>query len=468
MTKPPVAADVARNGAAASDLLIPGTLTAGTITSKIALIVDLRSSNQKPHAAMKFAIRSYARAFIVAGLWSIIAVANAQSQNGVISEEIDAGAQAPADAQAIEAYWTPEQMANAIPMPAPMVIVDSLALAVPPISEENGEAAAPGYAPGCRPNASSCDNAPRTLSSPHGFSSESVAYGDMMLPLHGSKPTNPKNGPYGPFQRWREANPITAYPKSTVGKLFFTLNNQNFVCSASVINRSTLITAGHCNSDGAGHFATNRLFCPSFNGVADPTRGCWSVITSTVSGHWHTSGDPDYDYACLITATTGTVVANKIGNVTGWLGRAWNFGSSQPERTFGYPQAAPFSGGTLQTTASTDWYTHDFTSGGQISKIIGSDLTGGSSGGPWILGWTGGLAETPDTDASGATDPGNNWVNGVNSHKRCLVNCNTPPTTTNGVFWQEMTSPPFRNTTTDNDESEDVIASCFAHANNNR
>ena len=193
---------------------------------------------------------------------------------------------------------------------------------------------------------------------------------------------------------------------------------------------------------------------------AHPTRGCWTVIDSKTSAGWHTAGNPDNDYACLITNPTGQKVANKIGNVTGWLGRAWNFASSQAERTFGYPQAAPFNGKRLQTTASTEWYTHDFRAGGQVSKIIGSDLTGGSSGGPWILGWTGGLTETADTDTSGETDPGNNWVNGVNSHKRCLSNCNTPPTTTSGVFWQEMTSPPFRNTTA-GDESEDIIKVCF-------
>ena len=48
----------------------------------------------------------------------------------------------------------------------------------------------------------------------------------------------------------------------------------------------------------------------------------------------------------------------------------------------------------------------------------------------------------------------------MNSHKRCSVNCNTPPTTTTGVFWQEMTSPPFRNTAA-TDESEDILQVCF-------
>ena len=51
-------------------------------------------------------------------------------------------------------YWTPERMANATPMPTPMATVDSLSLALPLVSEESGEPAVPGYAPGCRPNAS--------------------------------------------------------------------------------------------------------------------------------------------------------------------------------------------------------------------------------------------------------------------------------------------------------------------------
>ena len=409
----------------------------------------------------------YSQAVICASLWSVMAVTNAYAQRGPVLEGTSVQAQA-AQMQSTASYWTPERMASAKPMPTPLVKVTALSLAFPPASQEGDTLAVPGYVPGCRPNTPNCGPAARTLAFQDALSSESVAPGDLLQPMHGVKPTNPLTGPYGPFQRWREANPITAYPKSTVGKLFFTLNGINFVCSASVIGRSTLITAGHCNSDGTQTFATNRLFCPSFNGVADPVRGCWSVVGSVVSAPWHNSGDPDYDYSCLITATTGTRVANKIGNVTGWLGRAWNFASSQAERTFGYPQAAPFTGGTLQTTASTEWYTHDFRAGGQISKIIGSDLTGGSSGGPWILEWTGGLAETADTDASLATDPGSNWVNGVNSHKRCLVNCNTPPTTTNGVFWQEMTSPPFRaGSATDLNESEDVIGICLANANNN-
>jgi len=358
---------------------------------------------------------------------------------------------------ATAAYWTAERMRTAKEMQLPTRVISASQLSASSgIDEVAVSGADPGYATGCKPPADNCQSREQSISRDSPLYAVATGLGQ---PQHGTKPTNPRNGPYGPFQRWSEHDPITAFPKSTIGKLFFTLPGVgNFVCSASVINRNTVITAGHCNSNGAGTFATNRLFCPSWKDGQNPGRGCWTVTNSKTSNGWHTASDPDRDYACLIMSTRGTVVANSIGNVTGWLGRAWNFSANQAERTFGYPQASPFNGNRLITTASTEWYTQDFTAGGQVSKIIGSDLTGGSSGGPWILGWAG--AEFADTDASSATDPGSNWVNGVNSHKRCSINCNTPPTTTSGVFWQEMTSPPFMNTAAA-DESEDVLQVCF-------
>jgi hypothetical protein len=169
-------------------------------------------------------------------------------------------------------------------------------------------------------------------------------------------------------------------------------------------------------------------------------------------------------------ATSGTIIANKIGNVTGWAGRAWNW-VDVPEMTFGYPAGAPFDGTIIQQTASVDWYNVDFTAGNQVSKVIGSDLTGGSSGGGWFLSWRAPGAEVADTDNNTATDPvfaGNAgpYINGVNSHKRCAGNCMSPPNATTGIFWQEMTSPPFRSDVNDNQDSEDIFALCQAHVNN--
>jgi V8-like Glu-specific endopeptidase len=248
---------------------------------------------------------------------------------------------------------------------------------------------------------------------------------------------------------------------STIGKLFFRIGTGNFVCSGSVIGTSRVITAGHCVSNGNGTFATNVQFCPSYNNSGvNPARGCWASAGLTTSSAWHFSGDPDYDYARITTAATGTLRNNAIGNVTGTLGYGWNWGDAQPDHSFGYPAGSPFNGNRIHTVASTNWYTHDFTTGNQVSKIMGNDLTGGSSGGPWILRWNHPSAEAPDTDGNNATDPGGlgfPFVNGVNSHKRCVTSCQSPPTATNGVFWQEMTSPPFIQSSTDNQDVTDVI-----------
>ena len=101
----------------------------------------------------------------------------------------------------------------------------------------------------------------------------------------------------------------------------------------------------------------------------------------------------------------------------------------------------------------------------QLSKYIGSDQTGGSSGGPWWLNFVG-QVEIAAVDASPITDPaqGNSapWINGVNSHKRC-TQAGCPDAS---IFKNEMGSPQFRLSATDNNDSEDVFAICLRHPNN--
>lgn len=386
----------------------------------------------------------------------------ASSQEGAVTAPQLDNAQ---DAQAVAEYWTVERMQSAQPIPAPAVAMDAaenqaatqVSPAIPGL---------PGVAYGWAPGRAPAVQKTRIF--------DTTAAAEMAEAQYfGSAPGNPKDGPYGPFMRQTMAGYYLKWPAKTLGKLFFTLSGGNYVCSATVIGNSTIATAGHCVSSGAGVFATNVQFCPSYYnggtggaGIPFPTVGCWSAVSLSTSTAWHSSADPDSDYACAVMATTGTVVANKIGTVTGATGRAWNWGNI-PVRTFGYPAAAPFVGNTIQQTDSTMWYGVDFTAGGQVSNAIGSDLTGGSSGGGWFIGWMHPNYEIPDTDGNNGTDPGGYgpYITGVNSHKRCLSNCNNPPTTTNGVFWQEMTSPPFLNSASLG-ESEDIFGICLNHANN--
>lgn len=396
----------------------------------------------------------------------------AQQVGGPMSTSAQtASEQAAADAMA-KAFWTPERMEGAIPMerfaPGTAFAAKSLPapapLFGPPVSISG---ATPGMA---RTNSALIGrivSEPPLLSQPLDF---------------GVAPSNPRDGPYGPFQRWGQQGAFVTYPISTVGKLFFNIPANSagippgsYVCSGTAINRSTVVTAGHCVAAGDNAtFFNTWLFCPSYNaGGVNPAVGCWSWASATTSGPWFSSGNQNYDYACIVTPTTGTLIANKMGNITGWAGRGWNWPTSMLEVSMGYPQAPPFDGKRIQVNAAPDWYSYAFGVGtGSVgaSKFMGNDLTGGSSGGPWILGYANGSAgaEYGDVDGNSQTDPGFFAVNGVNSHKRCSVNCNSPPTTTTGVFWDEMSSPRFTETGgADINDSEAVFGRCFANANNN-
>ena len=106
----------------------------------------------------------------------------------------------------------------------------------------------------------------------------------------------------------------------------------------------------------------------------------------------------------------------------------------QAEFAWGYPAGAPFNGNLIQTVTSTEWYQVNMSPGDapgtdHLSKYIGSDMTGGSSGGPWWISHRhpNFALEIPDTDGQNATDPVQNlspgpFINGVNSHKRCQRN----------------------------------------------
>jgi V8-like Glu-specific endopeptidase len=236
--------------------------------------------------------------------------------------------------------------------------------------------------------------------------------------------TEPFHAPI-PFSRWQyfaKYNPNspgggTNIAASTQAKMFFTQNGGNFVCSASVIGPDAVWTAGHCVNDGSETFSTNVLFCPSHdNGAPLPGVGCWAAESLVTSAVWHFSGDLDYDVGAADVADTGTDNATLIGNFTGWLGFAYApvaEGTSEAFNfhfhSFGYPQGAPFNGQKIHVCASSLGYQDAANAGGQDSKAIGCDMTGGSSGGPWIIG----LARHP-SQIGGIPSPG--FANTVFGH----------------------------------------------------
>ena len=374
-------------------------------------------------------------------------------------------------------YWTADRMQNA----APMVARSPGAARSTPVERQKAydSSAAPVFVPGWNPNSGLPQpkrGARIVLDKPEQkISSRQTNAIPLALGTGAAHPID-WNG-YGKFQRYTLFGNYLKFPRSVLGKLFFSNGASNFVCSATVVNRSTLITAGHCVSDGNGVLFINLLFCPSYYkgagaGAAHPARGCWAGVSSTLINGWHSSALPSFDYACIVTATTGSVIAGKIGDTTGWAGMAYNRGGDELVLSTGYPADAPFPGYHLITTMANEWHDVTFSGDTAASKIIGNDMTGGASGGGWLLNWEHSSARYNAVipDNTNVTDPYQNtssaapFVHGVNSHKRCFGSCLGTPTATNGVYINEMSSPYFNS---GGGEVESVYNTCAAHANNN-
>ena len=67
----------------------------------------------------------YLISFIIVGLWSVVAITCAQTQNDAAQHGVTEAEnpKAPVNSKAIESYWTKEQMDNAKPMPTPTVVM---------------------------------------------------------------------------------------------------------------------------------------------------------------------------------------------------------------------------------------------------------------------------------------------------------------------------------------------------------
>lgn len=191
-----------------------------------------------------------------------------------------------------------------------------------------------------------------------------------------------------PYTRYQTSSLTNIYPESTIGKLFVTIGNSNYVCSAAVVRNNLLITARHCIYDYENNlWANNVVFYPGYNDGPNlklSSKGGWSarqLFTWTSDAEsWR------YDIGFIQTYNhKKTGCASKPGNhqiaeYTGYLG--YKYGGSYVDRhinAFGYPQSSPFNGlypYLCETIAAN--YNQDDTFG------VGCDFTGGSSGGPWL------------------------------------------------------------------------------------
>jgi V8-like Glu-specific endopeptidase len=183
-------------------------------------------------------------------------------------------------------------------------------------------------------------------------------------------------------------------PATTTGKVFFSDHNGgNWVCSASLVNspaKNVVITAGHCVYGTAGGelpagetWHRNWVFAPDYSNGWAPF-GFWTARQLWTVTNYVNNGDEQDDLGAAILNTNSS--GQKAVNLLGGQGFAWNQSSTQYIYDFGYPAAAPFNGQTLQECDGQASYNGLFWVN---MEMLNCNFTGGSSGGPWLMGFNG-------------------------------------------------------------------------------
>jgi len=209
---------------------------------------------------------------------------------------------------------------------------------------------------------------------------------------------------------YKSGGKLMTYPYITVGKLFFTLGNSNYVCSASVVRPHLVVTARHCIFNyihpSGGAFARNVVFYPGYYYGPNAALGGGWVARRLAT--W-VGNAPNFRYDIGFVqlfdndqrGCGGSAGGRPIERYTGYLGYAYGGDYSKRQfNEFGYPAAAPFGGSAMVETEAATGELNTF---GMADTVeTGSDMTGGSSGGPWMIGFAPG---------------GGGYVNGLNSFK---------------------------------------------------
>jgi V8-like Glu-specific endopeptidase len=180
------------------------------------------------------------------------------------------------------------------------------------------------------------------------------------------------------------------YPYRAAGKLFFKIGANSFLCSASLIKPGIVVTAAHCVANyGQSQFYSGWTFVPAYNNGSAPY-GTWTAASATILTKYYNGTDSCAQFGVICPDDVALLTLNSqsgsyAGNSAGWFGYGWDgYGfnaSSQALITqLGYPVA--LDGGLLMERNDSQGFVAPSLSN---NTIIGSLMTGGSSGGPWLV-----------------------------------------------------------------------------------
>jgi hypothetical protein len=191
------------------------------------------------------------------------------------------------------------------------------------------------------------------------------------------------------------------------GRILFHQGNGDWICSGSVVTDgsssagfSTILTAGHCVY-GAEGWATKWVFMPDFdegpvyNDCANTEFGCWTASRLAanalfVSGGGFGNDTVDVDYGFARVGLGGPLATSMtdLDSLDGaYLLKTSGVTNANQQSAFGYPAAGRYKGYDLiYCTNGTNSLIDD--PYGASTWGMACNMTGGSSGGPWITGGT--------------------------------------------------------------------------------
>jgi hypothetical protein len=189
----------------------------------------------------------------------------------------------------------------------------------------------------------------------------------------------------------------TSFPQRVHGKVFFTISDGsdpgNFLCSGTAVRSPshTLVwTAGHCVHDlieFGGGFATNFEFVPGYENGQRPF-GEWVAKDLFTTDGFANNGNEKLDLGAAVMRRDDD--GRGIQDVIGSRGIAFNQSRNQTFKAFGYPAVSTlfrpdFDGQRLYTCTSPRIGDDDPGGGGPETIQIDCDMTGGASGGGWVI-----------------------------------------------------------------------------------
>jgi V8-like Glu-specific endopeptidase len=282
-------------------------------------------------------------------------------------------------------YWTPDRMRNAQPMTLPSITNAATRPAPPPLPQPTTERRTTRASRGHRPTDRIAPNENNRLFKPKRLRSPADRAASAAVPeAAGVEPAHYSSSRIVP------QSADSAYPYSTVGRLFFTVpvgaddNPGDRFCSASVIARRVVLTAGHClhsGKNGADGWFTNWRFVPAFRDGLAPY-GSWDWSEAKVTTTWLESQGvlPNAaDYGLLVFADheiNGRT--RKLGNTVGTLGVDTNQLIPNHVHMLAYPCNIDSCNKMHQVTAQS------YRASEPNNVEYGSDMGIGSSGGPWV------------------------------------------------------------------------------------